>query len=275
MHNTKALLISLGAALFGTLMVFGYISQLEDRLKKDYTLVKTVVAAKDIPAGTLLDETWLKIDEIPKKAVQTGHLDNIKNAVNRITLIPILQNTAVLETFFLDADSGIAAKVPNGQRAFSIPVSEATAVADLIEPQDFVDVMVTAAIGSFMEGKNVTEEIITRTVLQNIRVLAVNRVTSRASRMASMSANQSSEGNIFSIADTGKNKRQDISTITLAVSPEDTQKLSLAVKIGLVAVSLRSKYDKGETAELKNLDTRELLQIEKKVLLWPDIGGNR
>jgi len=272
MQNKKALLIALGMALFGTLMVFGYISQLESRLTKDYTLVKTVTAAKDIPAGTLLDETWLTIDEIPKKSVPTGHLDNIKNAIDRITLIPVHKNTPLLETFFLDADSGIAPKIPAGKRAFSIPVTEATAVADLIEPQDYVDVMVTAAIGSFIQGKNVTEEIITRTILQNVRVLAINRVTSKARRMASMSGRQSSEGNIFSTTDSSRNRRQNASTITLAVSPEDAQKLSLAAKIGMVAVSLRYKYDKGETAELKNLDARELLQIEKQVFPWMPVN---
>ena len=184
MQNKKALMISLGVALFGTLMVFGYISQLEKKLMADSTPMQTLVAAKDIPAGTLLDETWLKVVKIPKKYLQPGHLDKIEDAVDKVTLIPVLRDSQVLGTVFLDADSGIAAKIPNEKRAFSIPVSEATAVADMIEPQDFVDVLVTVAIGSFTEGENVTEEIITRTILQNIRVLAVNRVSSRVRRMA-------------------------------------------------------------------------------------------
>lgn len=272
MQNKKALLIALGVALFGTLMVFGYISQLEKKLLADSTPMQAVVAAKDIPAGTLLDETWLKTVKIPKKFLQPGHLDKIEDAVDRVTLIPVLQDAQILGTIFLDADSGIAAKIPSDKRAFSIPVSEATAVADLIEPQDYVDVLVTAAIGSFFEGENITEEIITRTVLQNIRVLAVNRLSSRAARMASMRMNQSSEGSVFSGQDSGRTKRKAISTITLSVTPEEAQKLSLAAKIGLVAVSLRSKYDKGQAAALKNLDTRELLEIEKRVIPWTEIN---
>lgn len=272
MQNKKALLIALGLALFGTLMVFGYISQLEDRLLGDSTPMQAVVAAKDIPAGTLLDETWLKVVEIPKKYLQPGHLDKIEDAVDRVTLIPVLQEAQVLGTIFLDSASGIAAKIPSDKRAFSIPVSEATAVADLIEPQDTVDVLVTAAVGSYSDGENVTEEIITRTVLQNIRVLAVNRLSSRAARMASMRMNQSSKGNVFSAQDSGRNKRKSINTITLSVTPEEAQKLSLAAKIGLVAVSLRSKYDKGQAAALKNLDTRELLEIEKRVIPWTEIN---
>ena len=272
MQNKKALVIALGVALFGTLMVFGYISQLEKKLMADSTPMQAVVAAKAIPAGTLLDETWLKIVKIPKKYLQPGHLDKIEDAIDRVTLISVLQNAQVLGNIFLDADSGIAAKIPSEKRAFSIPVSEATAVADLIEPQDFVDVLVTAAIGSFSEGENVTEEIITRTILQNIQVLAVNRLSSKAVRMASLGMNQSSKGNVFSARDSGINKREGISTITLSVSPEDAQKLSLAAQIGLVAVSLRSKYDKGEAAALKNLDTRELLEIQKRVIPWTEIN---
>jgi len=89
--------------------------------------------------------------------------------------------------------------------------------------------------------------------------------------MASIRMNQSSEGNLFSAQDSGRKKRKDFSTITLAVSPKDAQKLSLAAKIGLIAVSLRSKYDKGDTAELENLDTRELLEIEERVIPWIEI----
>ena len=59
MKNTKALLISLGMAIIALLLVFSYVSRQEQRILQGSTMINVVTAAKDIAAGTRLDESNL------------------------------------------------------------------------------------------------------------------------------------------------------------------------------------------------------------------------
>ena len=280
MQNKKALLISLLVALIAVMMVFAYISKKEKSLMELGTPIKVVIAIKDIPEGTKLDETLLEEKEVPKKYIQPGAVGELSEVIDRAVMVPILKGTQILGSMFVTTEEeGIAQKIPKEMRGFSIAVSDVTAVAGLIQVGDFVDILVTVEVGSFKEGRNVSEEIMTKTILENVLVLAVNQASSKAARIKPMSMKQKAPGSVFSERDKAQGQREKLRTLTLALSPEDTQKINLAQEIGTVSVSLRSRWDKGEKKVLEPLNAKDFLGVEKSVVprtrpAWIEIRGS-
>jgi pilus assembly protein CpaB len=103
-------------------------------------------------------------------------------------------------------------KVPEGMRAFSIHVNEVVGVGGFIVPDARVDVVLTTA--SPLGGQ------VSKIVLEDIRVLA---------------AGQTSEQK--------ENKPITVNTVTLAVTPEDAEKLALASNDGKIQLVLRNFMD--------------------------------
>ena len=279
MKDKKALLIAFGVALFALMMVFSYISGREKELLDLATPIKVVVALKDIPLGTRLDDTYIEEKIIPKKYVQPGAAGNLTDIADRFVSIPILKNTQILESMLMSAETAsIATRVPKDMRAFTSPATEVTAVAGLVQPGDYVDVMATFEVGSYEQGRSKSEDTFTKTILENILVLAVNSISSKAEGAgAEASKEQSAPGSLF-------RKSQPVEsgnilrTLTLALKPDDVQRMNLAQEIGSISVSLRSRWDTGKVMSLPQLKARDFLGIEKTVIpksapAWIDIQG--
>jgi pilus assembly protein CpaB len=106
-----------------------------------------------------------------------------------------------------------------GKRAMAVRVDEIIGVSGFIVPDDRVDVIVTTT----PPGTGGQENRIAKIVLQNKRVLSVAQST------------EQKEG-----------KPQLARSITLEVSPEDAEKLSLASQEGQIALALRGLGDDGQ-----------------------------
>ena len=103
-------------------------------------------------------------------------------------------------------------------RALSVAVNDVVAVAGFVMPGTMVDVLVTGRTNSGAKGG---EDNITRTILENVRVLA-----------AGQKIEQDREG-----------KPQTVPVITLLVSPEDAAKLAMASTEGKIQLALRNTID--------------------------------
>jgi pilus assembly protein CpaB len=103
-------------------------------------------------------------------------------------------------------------------RALSVAVNDVVGVAGFVMPGTMVDVLVTGKIGGGNKG---SEDSITRTILENVRVLA-----------AGQKIEQDREG-----------KPQTVPVITLLVSPEDAGKLAMASTEGKIQLALRNTVD--------------------------------
>ena len=132
--------------------------------------------------------------------------------------------------------------------------------------------------GSMQQGRAVAEGTITRVLLQNVLVLAVNQLSSaRAAPRAA--TRQKSEGNLVGQAPGSGQGTQGIRTLTLALSPEDTQRAALAQEIGSLSVALRSSWQKSEpVAQAPNMTAQSVLGTEKTVVprsrpTWTEFRG--
>lgn len=282
MSKSRLVLISLGVALFALMLVYSYIYKKEKELLSLTTPVKVVVAAKDIPEGTALDESFVEVVEVPKKFVQPGALGEAVEVLDRVTAVPLLAGAQVLESLFRAAsEDGVARKIPDDKRAYAIAVNEVTAVAGLIKPGDFVDVIVTAQTGSVQQGRPVAEGSLSRLLLQNILVLAVNQ-SSTAGTGPRITPRQKAEGGLASgVGASGEAQKgpDAVRVLTLAVTPEDAQKAALAQEIGALSVALRSSWQKPEAPlPLANVTAQQVLGTEKTVVprsrpAWTEFRG--
>lgn len=280
MSNAKALLIALFVSVFAVFLLFSYINQKEKAILEMATPVQVVIANRDIPEGRRIDSDMVTLAKIPQKYVQPGTFSDPARIVNRDITVPVLKGTQILESMFISTETeGIAQKIPSGKRAFSVFMTDVTAVGELIQPGDMVDLLVTVEVGSFEDGRGVSEEIITRTVLENILVLAVNQTSSIRRAAFFSESDQAAAGSAFtSDRQTGSQKKDPIKTLTVALTPAEVQKLNLAQEIGTLSAALRSSFDGGKIENLPALSARDFLGIQKTVIpranpAWVEIRG--
>jgi pilus assembly protein CpaB len=281
MSKSRLVLISLGVALFALLLVYSYIYKQEKELLSLATPIKVVVAAKDIPEGVLLDETFVETAEVPKKFVQPGALTRPAEVLDRVAAVPMLRGSQVLDSFFRPAaEEGVARKIPADKRAYSIAVNDVTAVAGLVRPGDFVDVLVTAQTGSMQQGKAVAEGSVARVLLQNILVLAVNQRSTAGAGPRTVTSQQSAGGLASGVSPENQKSQDAVRTLTLALGAEDVQKTALAQEIGSLSVALRSSWQKAEPPlPLANVNAQQVLGTEKTVMprarpVWTEFRGS-
>jgi len=261
-------------------MLFSYISTKEKKLLELASPVKVLVAARDIPEGMRIEPNMVEQIQIPQKYAQPGSFNDPQRVINRNINVPVLKGTQIIESMFVVADvGGIAAKIPAGKRAFSVFVTDVTAVGELVQPGDMVDLMVTVETGSFHGGVSISEEILTKTVLENILVLAINQTSSTRRAGDVGNVNQQAEGSLLnSSGQTADGKKNRIKTLTLSLTPREVQILNLSQEIGTISASLRSSFDNGETKNLPSLSAQEFLGVKHSIIpranpAWVEIRG--
>lgn len=181
-----------------------------------------LVAARDIPSGTMLKESdftwkiWPKEEGTTRYAVKgQSDMKEFTGTVARGGLRtgePITTNRVVKP-----GEQGfMAAALAPGMRAVSISITPVAGVAGFVFPGDHVDVIVTHQVGRKTDmdpaGRRVSE-----TVLQNVRVLALDQKMN----------DQVVEAKVAQIA-------------TLEVTPKQAETVALVSQIGTLSMALRS-----------------------------------
>lgn len=177
-----------------------------------------VVASHELTQGLTLSETDVAIREIPVTFVPDGSFEYLEDVINRVPKERILAGEYIRNDRLASAESGVGlnAIIPQGQRAVSINVNDGSAVSGFLNPGNYVDVLVT------IRGDDRKEQ--TVTLLQAVRVLAVD------SRLGSSSENPDARGTYKP-------------SVTLAVTPEQAERLAYSNIEGDVILTLRNDID--------------------------------
>jgi pilus assembly protein CpaB len=180
---------------------------------------KIVVANGDLGLGARATERDLRVAEIAAQDVPAGAFTKPSEVVGRGIIVPIVKNEPVLSSKLAPekAGAGLPSIIPPGMRAVSVRVNDVVSVAGFVVPGTRVDVLLTGNPG----GRANPGDEVTATVLENVEVLAADQKLERQ--------------------ETGK--PQPVAVITLLVSPEDAQKLTLAASGGHVQLVLRNPID--------------------------------
>jgi pilus assembly protein CpaB len=229
------------AVFFGLIAAYGIYNFLSERQKAEETLraanQEIVVAAQDIPPGTTFNEETmkkglLKTTPWPKSSIPAGAFSSQQQIVGKVNRVKILANEPILESRLAGEGAGLTVRLEAGKRAIALPVNEIVGVSGFIVPDDRVDVILTTTpLGATGDTK------ISKIVMQNKRVLSVAQST------------EQKDG-----------KPQLARSITLEVTPEEAEKLSLASSEGQIALALRGL---GDDAQLSTIGSnkRDLLAV--------------
>ncbi len=188
---------------------------------------QVVVAARDMPVGSVLSPSDIKLVDWPSSNIPPGYASSAREVVGRGLITPVAANEPLLgqKLASKEAGGGLPIVIPEGLRAVSVAVNEVIGVAGFVMPGTRVDVLVT--LNPPGEG----EAAITRVILQNVLTLAAGQQIQR-----------DKEG-----------EPKTVTVITLLVTPEEAEKLTLAATEGQIHLALRNTLDMAqvETAGIR------------------------
>lgn len=175
-----------------------------------------VVAAKPLNVGTTIKPGDVTINKVAIAAFPKSGFSKVEEVLDRPVVSNILAEEAVIEGRLAPRGSGagLAPIIPVGMRAVSVRVNDVVGVAGFVLPGMRVDVLVT---GRPLQGP----ETITNTVLQNITVLSAGSTMAPDARGQAINA----------------------PTVTLLVSPEQAEVVTLAGSEGRIQLVLRNGSD--------------------------------
>jgi len=231
MNRTRLLLIGFVALALGTIVSYSVYRTLQSKTGRDAAPgVEVVVAANDIAVGAKVGESDVKTVRYTAADLPANAFHLKTSVVGRGAILPIAKGEFFLPNKLAgeNAGSGMPSLIPPGMRAISVRVNEVIGVAGFVVPGTRVDVLLTGNPSGAPEQQ-------TTTVLENVAVIATGQKLER---------NTVGEPLVTPV-------------ITLLVSPDDAQKLTLATTQGKIQLALRNPLDTKQQ-ELASVNTGSL-----------------
>ncbi len=217
---TFASLVGLLAAIF---VYRGVMHKVASEVGKQGT-EEIVVAAVNMDLGEPVTTQHVKLASWPKLSIPADAIRSIAEAEGHVARTAIVAGEPLLASKILDiqvaARSGLLPMlVPEGLRGVTIKVDKAVEESGLVQPNSRVDVLVSLTRGS--------EEPMAKVILQNVPVLAAGQTVEMQDR-----------------------KPVRITTVTLALTPGQAERLALAENSGRLMLATRNfrDQDRVETA---------------------------
>jgi pilus assembly protein CpaB len=248
----RTLMISAIFGLISAFVIFRVLSTAQPKSSSSVATVPVVVAGQDIPAKTTITDQMLTVKQVQASVrIPTAYTDT-KSIVGHVTRDALTAGEQVLTSKLADAqkDLGFSGQVPSGMRAVSINVEQVVTNDNLIAPGDSVDVIALFQrfggapdnqVSLDQEKDDKAKRFTAVTVLQDIQVLAV------AQQITDPLTSGSSKPS------TSKSGQNDIKTVTLAVTPDDAQRLFLSDQLGTLRLALH-RFGEHDVQPLQPLD---------------------
>lgn len=249
MRNKRLIIAVLAAITFGLIAAVSVKQYLLSAQTFKSNLNDVVVAKVDIPVGSRIIQEQLTVAQFPTDVTPEGALSVIDDRlVGRVAVTAIAPRDPVTEAKLapVGAAGGLSSMIPEGYRAMTVAVNDVVGVSGFIMPGTLVDIVVVITPPKATGN----EEMISKIVLQNIKVLASGQ-------------------NI----DKPKNDREverTIKAVTLQVTPEQAEKLALASSEGKLQLVMRNSVDQADE-QTAGANKRSLLSGER-AMIAPDPG---
>lgn len=186
--------------------------------------VRLLAVTGDLPAGLLLRDSDLAWQPTPKSKVPRNALvegssqAEVAGALLRQKLEAgsLLKSTDIIRP---DAPGFLAAALKPGMLAVSVPVDDVSGNAGLIQPGDYVDMILTQRLGGQGDFNRGEKQVVSETVVEQVRVIAVGSSFQR------------------STDDAGPIRAR---TVTIEVRPRIAEAVTVASELGSLSLALRS-----------------------------------
>jgi len=218
--------------LIAVLLVRGYLSsarRAQVPLAYEAASTPVVVAAAPIGRGAPLQRSQLKVVRYPGTARPTGAFASIEQLLGagrpRVALRAIQANEAILPAQISGPGGRVTLSggLTPGMRAVSIRSNDVAGVGGFVLPGDRVDVLLTRTAGSGSGEQAST----TRVIADNVRVMAIDQSD-----------------------DPAASKPLVTKSITVEVTPDEAQAISLGQSVGSLSLSLRQVADEAPIGRL-------------------------
>jgi pilus assembly protein CpaB len=215
----RFLLILVCASLLGLLasaLVYGVVSQIAKAGGDQFEQI--VVAAANMSLAETVTSQHVKLVRWPKASVPEGALRSLQEAEGRAVRGSILAGEPLIEGKLAPGLAGkggiMSMLVPEGQRGVTIKLDEAVRESGFLLPNSRVDVLVS------MPRAPGSSEKIAKVILQDVTVLAA--------------------GQTVELRD---NKPVTNTTVTMALTPQQTERLAVAQAEGKLMLVQRNLRD--------------------------------
>ena len=190
--------------------------------------VTCVVAARDVSAGHRLEESDLAQIELPSRPAGEPVIATRALAVGRTVSVPLAKGQALRTTDLVVAGSGasIASQLEPGMRAITVSLRDSGPEV-VLYPGARVDMLATLERPSRVGDQR---ESVTLTLLEGVRVLAVNDEAVGAKSPAEAAGDRRAASRKL--------------TVALAVTPEQAAQVELASARGTIGIALRPDQER-------------------------------
>ncbi len=225
-------LVFWGAILVAAAATFGAYRLLAANSKADVATRAVVVASRDIPEGTMVDRIALTAAQWPIQTVPVGAYASLDSVAGRVTRMAIFNGEVIVPGRLAPVGSGpgLEIKIPPGQRAMAVRINDVAGISGLLQPNSRVDVLVT--IKEVDSDKQVA-----KLFMSNMLVLSVGTEVQRDA----------------------SGKPINATTVTLAVTPEEAERLAIAMNTGSIQLVLRG-YGDPDSVRTKGATSGDVLQ---------------
>jgi pilus assembly protein CpaB len=207
------------AALVAALVVYSALKKREREVQEAMAQsVNLVVAAHDLHIGSQLDPTAVKLARWSRDSMPPGAFTDISAVSGKYVKTPFVQNEPIVaDRLFSGVKNAgmLPLLIPAGMRAMSVPVDEVSDIAGFVLPGAHVDIMVS------ITDKSTGGEPFSKIVLQNVEVLAVAQEI-----------------------ESTKDEPKVVKVVTVLLTPEEAERLTLASHDGTLRLALRNFEDK-------------------------------
>lgn len=237
-RRTLALVVAIVLAALAAAALVSYVQGVERRANEGAELVEVFVAKDAIPAGmrgeVAISQGLVVRESVPRRLVADGAISALEEIRGKAAAVPILKGEQILAARFVEPERALAAlPIPPNRQAMSVEVGIPPGVAGFIRPGDRISIMANLDV----EATGDETQTVTRFLLQNIEVLQV--------------------GQLVTVVGSGESETQQTQNrvlLTLAVTPQEAEKLGFAVFNGDLYVTLlppgqRPANTPGRTAE--------------------------
>lgn len=260
----RLVIVAVMIGLLSAALMFFYVQQLEDQ--NDQVAgppVEIIVAENDIPRGTPMQQSHFTTRLVPSSYLPPNPIypNDIGIFIGQPTSVNIERGAMILSSDFVTEAQvfKLSMRIPPDQRAFTLPVDALSGMAGLLAPGDRVDIVYTLPLSTDAEVINEDgkkgEGYVTMTLVQNVTLLAVGAQMSESSR---------------------DDNRAGYSTVTVLISPDEVELLTITQTRGSLGLSLRGPEDYTELPYqkkslrdvLKSLDLIQRPKRKKECVKW-------
>jgi pilus assembly protein CpaB len=247
--DRRQLLIAGGLGLVAALLVIVFLNGAGgDKPAAAVDSTTVVTAASRIEAGVTITDEMVTTRDIPVSAIAADAIRERGLAVGQVARYPIERGEVVSTSRLVEAPKvqALSFQIPPGMRGMTIPVDVNKTPAALIAPGDFVDVIVSVEVAILTgrvqptpvagSGSGSREFKGAATIVQNVQVLSVARTYVDTGVVYEASTRGNPPG-----------EKDQVSFVTLAVTPDQAQLLWLAQQEGDLTLVLRPFGDDGVT----------------------------